>query len=105
MKLVGIFFLLAYYADGLISGLVFKKGKFSVSESETLKQAIENYRIVSFPPYLSHIGIDDLAKRNDMTEQQLNELIFAKGSRNKVNNAFWFDISESNMYSKAFGAD
>ena len=62
MKLVGLFFLLSYNADGLILGLVFKKGKFSVSESETLKQAIESYRIVSFSPDLLHTDIDDLQR-------------------------------------------
>ncbi|PFH51275.1 hypothetical protein AMATHDRAFT_142885 [Amanita thiersii Skay4041] len=56
-------------------GLVYKKGKFSTTEEQLLKAAIENYR---------------MAKA--LTAEQLLEIIFPKNEKNK-DNAFWSEIT------------
>ena len=73
-------------------GLVYKKGKFSASEIVALKQAIENYRIVSLFSFVFCMFLRAF-QRNSLTPEQMNEVIFPKGTRNK-DNAFWFDISK-----------
>ncbi|KAK2466066.1 hypothetical protein APHAL10511_001708 [Amanita phalloides] len=56
-------------------GLVYKKGKFSATEEQQLKAAIENYRVAKM-----------------LTEEQLLEIIFPKNEKNK-DNAFWTEIT------------
>ncbi|KAL5527831.1 hypothetical protein ACEPAG_6632 [Sanghuangporus baumii] len=56
-------------------GLQYRKGKFSATEEALLRNAIENYRV-----------------RNDLSDEQLNDVIFAKGLKDK-DNAFWFEIT------------
>ncbi|KAF8626798.1 hypothetical protein AX17_006457 [Amanita inopinata Kibby_2008] len=56
-------------------GLVYKKGKFSATEAQQLKTAIENYRV-----------------NKELTQEQLLEIIFPGNDKNK-NNAFWSEIT------------
>ncbi|KAF8640154.1 hypothetical protein AX17_001390 [Amanita inopinata Kibby_2008] len=56
-------------------GLVYKKGKFSATEEQQLKTAIENYRV-----------------NKGLTEEQLLDIIFPKNDKNK-DNAFWSEIT------------
>ncbi|KLO08456.1 hypothetical protein SCHPADRAFT_835344 [Schizopora paradoxa] len=56
-------------------GVVYKKGKFSVTEEEQIKQAIEQYQ-----------------RQHDLTLEQIREKIFAKGMKDR-DNAFWSEIT------------
>ncbi|OCB89576.1 hypothetical protein A7U60_g3268 [Sanghuangporus baumii] len=56
-------------------GLQYRKGKFSATEEALLRNAIENYRV-----------------GHNLSDEQLNEVIFAKGLKDK-DNAFWFEIT------------
>ncbi|KAF8631550.1 hypothetical protein AX15_002305 [Amanita polypyramis BW_CC] len=56
-------------------GLIYKKGKFSATEEQQLKAAIENYRVAK-----------------GLSEEQLLEIIFPKNEKNR-DNAFWSEIT------------
>ncbi|KAH8118743.1 hypothetical protein DFH11DRAFT_1502596 [Phellopilus nigrolimitatus] len=56
-------------------GLVYKKGKFSSTEENTIRESIESYR-----------------EKNGLMHEQLRELIFAKGAKAK-DTTFWFEIT------------
>jgi Myb-like DNA-binding protein REB1 len=58
-------------------GLVYKKGKFSATEEQQVKAAVENYRLAT-----------------GLTEEQMVEVIFAKNEKSK-HNSFWSEITSA----------
>lgn len=76
-------------------GLVYKKGKFSSAEEGAIKQAINHYQLVSIWFYFTIVRFifsDFILQSKGLTDEQLNEIIFAKGPRKK-DTAFWSEIS------------
>ncbi|EIW82339.1 hypothetical protein CONPUDRAFT_55123 [Coniophora puteana RWD-64-598 SS2] len=61
----------------LVTGLVYKKGKFSAIEEQQVKAAIENYR-----------------NSRGMNDEQILEIIFQKNEKMK-DNVFWSEITSS----------
>ena len=74
-------------------GLIYRQGKFSEIEESQLRNAIENYRIVSSCRSPCVSIADTGAKRNGFTPEQLNEVIFAK--EKAKDKEFWQEISAS----------
>ncbi|KIK04680.1 hypothetical protein K443DRAFT_130674 [Laccaria amethystina LaAM-08-1] len=58
-------------------GLVYKKGKFSTIEDRQLEAAIENYKV-----------------SKQLTDEQIQELIFPQNEKNK-DNAFWSELTSA----------
>lgn len=72
-------------------GLVYKKGPFSISEEQNIRDAIEQYRVVS--PFsassdLAHL-VDPLQK-HALTEDNIQKLMFTKHK----GSTFWQDVGE-----------
>src|ERR1700722_4310106 len=76
-----------------ISGLVYKKGKFSAIEESQLKDAIENYRVVSEVLLLEIRMLRLIYQVKQLTPDQLNDVIFASGEKSKES-TFWSEISQ-----------
>ena len=75
--------------------MVYKKGKFSAIEERQLREAIENYRIVSLVLLSCSKKIPsecDFLKFKQLSHEQLNELIFVRADKSK-DSTFWSEIS------------
>ena len=74
-------------------GLVYRQGKFSEIEESQIRNAMENYRIVSSSPPGVISTADTGVKRNGLTSDQLSEVVFAK--EKAKDKEFWQEISAS----------
>lgn len=73
---------------------MYKKGKFSTTEDQHLKAAIESYREVYSTVVVR--AYSHTLQTKGLSEEQLLELIFSKNEKNKDND-FWSAISVSSM--------
>ena len=81
-------------------GLVYRQGKFSEIEESQLRNAIENYRIVSDLRFRGVSVTNVGTKRNELTPDQLSEVIFAK--EKTKDKEFWQEISASSQHVVSF---
>lgn len=74
-------------------GLVYKKGPFSISEEQNIKDAIEQYRIVSpFSPSSAStlLSLVEPLQKHALTEDSIHKLMFSKHK----GCTFWQDVGE-----------
>ncbi len=91
----GTFSIIAYsfrvFEIYAFQGLVYKKGPFSISEEQNIKDAIEQYRIVSaFSASSSTAQSVEPLQKHALTEHDIHKLIFTKHK----GSTFWQDVGE-----------